>query len=218
MKVSKMMAAMAAMCMSATVASAYPISLDVFATEGIWLDSFGGTGLPAGSSFQLFWSADAAYGTGGTIGETDANLTSGLTSFGDYVIFSGTTTADPGVDGYGGWTANVPTGTITDAMVGGNTVSSGYVYGYVYYDQNSSGTVNNGDYYAYSPIYGPPTPVWGDAGAALPPPPDTIDFAPLQEPNVGLIVDGRYVVVPEPATMALFGIGMLTVAIRRRRK
>ncbi len=190
---------------SASMVMAYPISLNITSTEGLWVDSVGGTLLPAGSYYQIWWSVDAAYANGGVVDEAMIGVTQGGTLYGDYVLWSGTTPDE------GGFAGLYPTGTLTDAMVGGNTISDGYVYGYVY----ETGAPSAGDAYLMTQIYGPSTTgPWGNAGAALPPPPNEIDFAPSQG---GVMGDSVNFVVPEPGTMALFGLGLLTIAARRRR-
>jgi len=209
MKFTKLTTAIAGLCVVASMASAYPISLNIFATQGIWTDAALDPNtdlLPAGAYYQVYWSQDAAYGST-DVNAVDANLgANGLVpaTFGDYVLFTGFTDVD------GGFSGPIPTGVLDNNDVGVvNTISSGYVYAYVYQD----GTPNVGDSFVKSPIFGPPNPTWGDASAALPPPPDTIDIAP-STPNIL----GTFFVVPEPASMALFGVGMLTMAMRRRNK
>jgi len=124
-------------------------------------------------------------------------------TYGDYVLWSGTT------PDAGGWNSPAATGVLTDAAINNSAaISSGYVYVYVY--QDSAPAV--GDSYVRSSIYGPP---WGNPPPTGTDSPNVIDLAP---DDVSAPILGTYHVVPEPGTMALFGLGMLTLAARRRRK
>ncbi len=202
MKMMKLMVVMGALCGTASMASAASISLSLLTSQGLFMDAGLTTLVPAGAYYQVYWSADSTYG-GNSILESDADLgVDGTTpaSFGDYVIFTGNTDID------GGLSSPVATGALGNSAVGGSTISSGFVYMYVYED----GSPDVGDSYVRSEVYGN---TWGDPGAALPPPPDAIDVA-ATEPAVM----GSFFVTPEPGTMALFGIGILTMAARRRRK
>jgi len=203
MKTAKILAGVVAVtCIGASVASAYPIALSIFGQQGLF-ESDASTLLPAGAYYQVYWSADNVYGTDTTITEPDADLAAGnYASFGDYVLFTGTTPDD------GGWSGPTTATGPLDPNLGGPAVSSGYVYVYVY----QGGTADVGDSYLRSPIYGN---TWTDASQDPTPLPDNVDIAPSSGNNMGSFF---VVAVPEPATMALFGIGMLTVAIRRRRK
>lgn len=187
---------------------AHPINLDITATWGLYnnTEDFSDL-LPAGYSYQIWWSADAAYGNGGVIDESTAGLTTGGQANGDYVLWHGDTDTD------GGWFIQADnTGNRTDANVGNNVISDGYVYGYLY----DSAAPVGGTPFMMTQIYGPTTTgAWGNPLAAQPPPPDVIDFAPQQGSIMG---DSVNFVVPEPGTMALFGLGMLTIAARRRRQ
>jgi len=198
-------------------AMATPISINLIGGFGLWQDSFGSTPIPAGAYVQVWWSLDSSYGqsTAGEVGLAEASMvdTDFSASYGDYVIWDGNTPDDAG------FLNPEQLGTFTDLDVGGNTVSSGHVYVYIYED----GTPNVGDQGIMTEIYGPngstpgSTLNWADAGAN--PPPDA-DSLPVSTSETDGVLGGSngFVVVPEPGTMALFGIGALTLAARRRRK
>lgn len=202
---------------ASTVASmAYPIAINIIGGYGIWTDSFGGTLLPAGGYVQVWWSSDPSYGQAslGVVDMNEASLADGgeSTTYGDYVLWSGNTPAD------GGWTdpqqLNPPN--FTDSDVGSHSISSGHIYMYVYADA----TPTVGTEGVMTEIYGPngTVPVvWGDQSAANPPAADELPASGAESDGV---LGGRlgFVVVPEPGTMALVGIGALTIAARRRRK
>lgn len=203
MNIHKFALAMAVLLGGISIASANPIQLSVFASFGIFTDFEGGNPLPAGSSFQLIWSTDATYESSG-VSAADATLSSGQMSTGDYVIYSGTT------DIPGGWAVDEITPDIPNSSVGGNSAHTGFVYGYAYFDVDSNG-VDASDQYVRSPIFGNS---WTDT-TPEDNIPDQINFSSGAGAVTGT---SGLVVTPEPGTMALFGLGMLTMAARRRRK
>ena len=188
-------------------------------------------GLPADSWYQTWWSADAITIetiNGGDVQASTAAFTTlggidpaSVNGSGDYLVGQGGT---PGTFGF------VPTkvaGIATDALVGGNDVDAGFMYAIVYYD-----TI---------------VPKGSTTGLATPPPigasalfsetkmtADMLPFTgtppPPNDPAQGLdfggsptIDDGTHGeviadVVPEPGTMALFALGIATIAWRRRKK
>ncbi|MCE9615688.1 MAG: PEP-CTERM sorting domain-containing protein [Lentisphaerae bacterium] len=212
MKFRNWLLAGAVLCASGSVAMATAINFNL---EASWemFQSDGTTYIPQDAFYQVWWSptqdyADTADQTGASPGQLDpatALLTkgSGPSLYGDYVLRSG---ADmPQAGSWGGSDAYQRYET-TD--VGGAQPSSGFVYVYVY----DSNTPTVGSSYIRSQIYPLPATTWSDPDNPLLTPP-TIDLAPEQPALMG-----THFVVPEPASMALFGIGMLTIAARRRRK
>lgn len=203
-------------------AMAYPIAIDINGGGGLWTDPFdpdnGTTLLPAGSFVQLWWSYDAAYSqtTPGSVTPETAALQTGNQSatHGDYVLWSGSTPDD------GGW-GSPQNFQLSDANIpgAGHSISEGHIYIYVYEDNSPS----VGEFGIMSEIYGPngTSPVvWANQtpGGLLPP---ADQISPSTSPANGYFGEGnpfRFQVVPEPGTMALMGIGALTIAARRRRK
>jgi len=197
----KMLGAVAVLALCSSAAMAHPISLNITGGFGLWTDTFGGNLLPAGAYYQVWWSSDQAYLAEPSVNESVATLSTGQNTSGDYVLASGST------PNLGGWGSPQSLGQLTDANVGGSTISDGYIYMFVYQD----GTPQAGDSYVRTSIYGN---AWGDPTAPQPPPPDSIPASSTTEDGVF----GTYFVVPEPGTLALFGIGMLTIAARRRKR
>jgi len=201
-----------------TMASmATPIAINLIGGFGLWQDSFASTPISAGAYVQVWWSLDSSYGQSspGVVGIDEAGMADGDMSatYGDYVIWSGNTPDDAG------FLNPEVLGTFTDADVGGQTVSSGHVYVYIYQD----GTPDVGDQGVMTEIYGPngstpgSTLNWANANAD--PKPDA-DPLPVSTSETDGVLGGSngFVVVPEPGTMALVGVGALTIAARRRRK
>lgn len=205
MKLAKCFSLAVAISAIGGVAMAHPISLEIEAANGMFMDVGQTVLLPAGAYYQVWWSSDNAYGADAS-GNVDLLTASQGTSgaipsvYGDYVIWSGTTPLD---GQWGGVSSS--SGTLTDAAVNNNVISSGFIYAYVYED----GTPNIGDSFIRSPNIQGNT--WGDPSKAQPDPSDLISLAP----DTGNVF-GTYHVVPEPGSMALFGLGMLTIAVRRR--
>jgi hypothetical protein len=217
MKSSKLSLAAAAMLIATSTASmAYPIGLNILGGFGLWEDSFGSTLMPAGGYVQVWWSADASYGQAnpGEVHLNEAGLAQGEMSatYGDYVLWSGVTPDD------GGWSGSQSLGTYTDGNVGGNTISSGHVYIYAYNSPAPTVGTMGVMTVLYGPnAVGPGQKVWADMNADPPPLADDIPMSTDEFDGV-LTGSNGFVVVPEPGTMALLGIGMLTIAARRRRK
>lgn len=162
-----------------------------------------GTDTPANAFYQIFWSADSSYAMTGNdldISVSQAAVGSQIPVFDDYVLAAGSV-GEPG-----GFFFNNPNFTKTDADVGNPVggISSGYVYGFIYQDS----TPDVGDFFGRSPIFGN---TWADPNQNPAPAPDGVDFAPTQD-----IVLDTYKVVPEPGTMALLGLGALTLAASRK--
>lgn len=219
----KLSLVMAMLCGVSSVALATPIGLNMIQGFGLWTDAFGGNLLPQGSYVQVWWSVDSSYGqsTAGEVGLTEASLTDTAgnnysSSYGDYVLWQGSTQID------GGWGDPTSIGTFTDLDVNGqhigpaNVVSSGHVYVYIY-DTTTTPQVN--DRGIMTEIYGPNgdiQTVWQNAAD----PQSTADSIAASTSDTDGVLGGSngFVVVPEPGTMALFGIGALTLAARRRRK
>lgn len=117
-----------------------------------------------------------------------------------------------GTDNNMDWT---PGGTGDDALVGSGTVNSGD--GWFYCSSSSSGgflgyvvAYNNSDKLSATEyaIMG-----WGDPEgtiASIPNPPDTHDF------YMAGSVDTDWAPIPEPSTLILLGLGVVTVAARKK--
>ena len=183
------------------------------------IQSTAGTWLAAGAYVQLIWSADAVYsgfgGGGSGIDQTSASASSGtyLSQYGDYVLWAGVT------PDLGGWYTAITdldgNNQYANSDVGGANINSGYVFAYVYID----GTPAQGEIFARSTMIGDGTPSGLSDISVLPP--DELDVAP----SATLVLDtgpsGGFTVqpdIPEPGTLALFGLGLLTLAVRRKRR
>lgn len=190
--------ATAVVIMTGIPAKAHDIAFNAVATQGVFTET--AAPLPSGSLYQFWWSIDAVLPIEIVVGMATFN-TIGSAFGGDYLLDVGATPTDYG------FASLTFIGQFSDSDVGGNTISDGYVFGVVY--NSTPGGVGEDDYYALSPIVGNS---WGNAGTTPPPTPDKVDFAP-SSPNT---MNAQ--VVPEPGTLALFGLGILTIVARRRRR
>lgn len=150
---------------------------------------------------QLIWSANNVYSSASTAqaGGVDVGYT---------VLFSQIFSVN---NGFFGADADGATNYV------GNSFNTGYVYGRVF----NTAAPTNGSFYAVSGFVGPSL---AQATNFPPPLPDDLDMG-LGPNNITLSggdFDGAFgnplsiEVVPEPATLAFFGLGGLLVALRRR--
>jgi hypothetical protein len=172
------------------------------------------TTLPQDSWYQVWWSAGSVAPVAGDVQLSTAQFsTVGLqeSMSGHWLIQQG------GTPTVAGFPANSVTIQAGNGLVGGADISDGYLYAIVYHETMAPGI---GAAALYSEIqdtsamqtYTPP-------GAAPPAsnPVDQIDFA-----GASTVDDGTHneviANVPEPGTMALFALGIATIAWRRRKK
>ena len=156
------------------------------------------TGILAGGGStiaQLIWSPDAA------VSDANANTADYLT--GGETLLNEWTLTEAGESEWAFWT--------TDIVVddGGANPAGGYVYARIFQDS----VVETDDYYYAGPVIAAQ-----NLDPNGEPKPQAQDYAM----NIGGVsgdeIDGQYSaqVVPEPATLALFGIGALIVGLRRK--
>ena len=167
-------------------------------STGAWdATSASGAGLADGSVYQLIWSADNIMDLVGSDGSATG---------GDMVLATGGTVHD---FGFGGFIR----GHGADPFVFGDAGAvdnAALVAGYVYlrvFDAQAGGIAVGTDYWQ-----------GGMIGGSLTDSPGTPDAYDKTDPTGGAFVAMDMVVVPEPATMALFGLGLAVLGLRKRRK
>ena len=191
--------------------------------------------LTADHWYQVWWSADTTtifdmnagdvqVGTAGftTLGSVDP---ASLNSSGDYLVLQG------GTPGGAGFAGSSVAATVSNADVGGNNVDLGTMYAILYYEPvvpkgSTTGLATAppvGASAMFSEIKLVSTMLTYVNGS--PAPPANTDASKLDFPGTGSnnIDDGSHSeviadVVPEPGTMALFALGIATIAWRRRKK
>ena len=168
------------------------ISSDAFITinwtNGGQLQDTSGAGLADGSVIQLIWSADALM---------DLVASDGSATGDDVILLSAGTVSTFS----SGWIIGHQSDTFDFA-----SIADGYVYVRVFDAQ--AGAIGIGtDYLEGGMIGGPLTDSPGS--------PSSYD---LTDVTGGTASQMDMVVVPEPATMALFGLGLAVLGLRKRRK
>jgi hypothetical protein len=198
-----------AIFLSACFVSNATLNAYITATDGV-VGTDGATGL-AGGLVYLVWSLDQTYETPVAGSIPSAPGTPGLTStaWGNDYILSGWNTPNPNELGSlpddGG--ANYG-----DGLVTGGTIESGYIYVIIFQD----GTPSVNDYYGRSSFV-----AVGDTVPPNPSPLTTVDVTaglggnPFVVGSVGVGGQGLQV-VPEPSSIALLGLGLGLVALRRK--
>lgn len=161
-----------------------------------------GDALVSGSIVQLIYSSDQTIGAISNLDPFDPSLS------GDELITSSTIGTHPSYPGSAGV-----------FYVGAYSLpSSAYQSGYCYMRvfQKTSTSVSGGEtvYYAQGPASGSTI----STGHPVESPPNTPPWVDLAGTAGGMFMpmDLSVTVVPEPGTMALFGLGLLTVALRRK--
>lgn len=166
-----------------------------------------GSGTGNSCLYQLIWSSDAA------ADPADYSTTHYVT--GNDVWLNDFTVTEDGIDNDGtefdsyAWFLASEAGTYDDGGVNSN---GGYIYARVFQDT----TVDPNDWYYVGAVEAADNL---DPNAAQPPSPQTYDIN-RDLLNGDPIDDAIYgaQVVPEPGTMALFALGLLTLAGRRLRR
>jgi hypothetical protein len=214
--------AMALFMTSATSSRADFLLYNLVSPNGIFAASEVGQ-LPADSWYQIWWSADGDIaGTGTMFGAPDGDIevaSATATSPGtvdtrssDILLFAGQTT-DPG-----GFSAGAKSfSDHDDADVGGADIHSGWLYAILYHNDTVPGPptepVAVGTHALYSDIVDASTI---ETTGGVPGPPTEIGWQTIQIIDDGSnseVIDN----VPEPGTMALFALGLATIAWRRRK-
>lgn len=160
--------------------------------------------LSATSMFVVYWSSDAVQ---------DFNSTDPLTPLNDDLVLDVLPIADPGA----GWSQD-------GDIIGWNnnyygaTNSAIYSPGYLYiaaFEQDYSlysGSFSEGTYYGLGGMLNPLTQNQNNSTLF----PD--DYCDIIAPSSGgTAITTSLQVIPEPGTMVLFGLGLVTLALRRRR-
>jgi hypothetical protein len=186
----KKIAIIALVAMIAGIASA-DLSVDWKSESGAVTGSDGGTDYLVGSTVQLIWSSSAAITAAGGYD------LAALQSAGAFYVLD-TTTTTPIWTGVGGIFGN--------ADVGGNNINSGYFYTRVF---QSSGAL--GEYFLDIPMAAGGDYVYSATDPATTYSTDVVSGTPWVGAN-------GTTVVPEPATIGLFGLGALSAWIIRRNK
>ena len=183
----------AVLIFSTSMGASATISVDWTTYGTIYLND-GTTPLPIGSIAQLIWSPDP------TISEFSP--TDALIPDSSEVLLLQIATTDPGAIYYGVTSFIESDYGLSDT----NYFADGYVYMRVFDYLLTNGTPTPGTQYGE----GPNPTVTGSVPSqhtAIPPLPTTVD-----------ITDGNYFIIPEPASMAIMGVGLLTLTARRFRR
>ena len=177
------------------------ISVDWFSYGTIYLND-GTTPLPVGSIAQLIWSRDATISpynpTDALVVDTNEVLLAQVaTAAGDdFPIQLGTVQYDE------------ETYSISDT----NFFANGYVYVRVFDYLQANGTPTNGTWFVEAAVSGP---IYSQHAGGGNPPATAVDITGGSGYSISL---NDQVVVPEPTTMAIMGIGLLTLVSRRFRR
>ena len=176
------------------------ISIDWFTYGTIYLND-GTTPLPAGSIAQLIWSQDATM--------SPYNPTDALVVNSNEVLLAQIATAagDDNPIQIGAAQYDEETYGISDT----NYFANGYVYVRVFDYLQANGTPTNDTWFIEATVTGP---VYSQH-ASSPPASTSVDITGGFGNSVSL---NDQVVVPEPTTMAIMGIGLLTLVSRRFRR
>ena len=176
------------------------ISVDWFTYGTIYMND-GTTPLPVGSIAQLIWTSDSTISAAATNG---ANV---LVPTGGEILLSQIALTDEGAIYEGAATYNEEDYWIGDT----NYFANGYVYTRVFAYLASSGVPTNDTWYGEGPVTtdGPIS----SQHASSPPAPTPTDIT-----GANSFTLNQQVVIPEPTTMAIMGIGLLTLASRRFRR
>ncbi len=168
-------------------------------TYGVYL-SDGTTPVPAGSLVQLIWTSDNAYHPA-VEGQLDA---AGYLTSGDYIFYQGSCPAN------GGWLGDLDGTAIYDETdTGGTYIPSGYVYARVFNTLTTSPTA--GTWFVQSSL----VPVVNEQTNTPADPLDRVDIAPTAGSGT---MNQQVSAVPEPASVAMFGLGAVAVLFWRRRR
>ncbi|MDA1043665.1 MAG: PEP-CTERM sorting domain-containing protein [Verrucomicrobia bacterium] len=172
------------------------------------------TTLPSSSMFQVWWSLDAITmfdSPGGNVSLASAQATIlGTVDAGssDILLRQGVTTA------VAGFAVASLAFTASDSDVGGADVNAGFLYSILYATQS---TPIIGTALAYSEIQD--TSAMTDYDPPAPAPPASAEVDKIDFVGGPVIDDGSHSqVVPEPSTVALFALGLVTIAWRRWKK
>ncbi|HIE11498.1 MAG TPA: PEP-CTERM sorting domain-containing protein, partial [Kiritimatiellae bacterium] len=127
----------------------------------------------------------------------------GYLTSGDYILFEGAGTHD------GGWQGDLDgTARYDENDTGGTYIPSGYAYIRVFNIPYGT-TPTVGTWFIQSELV-----VVDNEQTNVPPDiPDSVDIAPTQ----GSGVMDQQVAIPEPASLALLGVGAVALMLRRRR-
>jgi len=96
----------------------------------------------------------------------------------------------------------------SDADVGGNDINNGYLYSRIFQDP----TPTNGMWYLQSDPTGPALPAYDPQNLNI------IDYDSTPNDGNSTPFELNQQVIPEPATWAFMGLGVLAIVIRRLRK
>jgi len=164
------------------------------------------------SYHALLWSSVALSSDPGVtadVSSSDAAGTSYTYGWGtEYLLYGATSTSFGRFNVSGGSVSAYPSMLFDDADVGGNDINSGYLYTRIFSDTS----VEVGTGYYQSAAAAPSG--WVVGGSPAEQVLTEIDATPEADyPGT----EYALTVVPEPATMALFAMGLVTLAIRRRK-
>ncbi len=165
----------------------------------------GGTPLVDGSVIQLIWSSDNIMDAVASDGSATGNDVI-LLSAGTVSTFSAGWISGHDDDAFYGSDETVPAGAYDASAVGTKaTLASGWVYVRVFDAQ--PGSIGIGTWYYQGGLIGSLTDSPGDPSGY-----NSTDATGGSNTAMNMQV------VPEPATMALFGLGMAVLGLRRRKK
>jgi len=171
------------------------LSVEWRSQTGAIAETDGGTDFLVGSTIELIWSPNDAITTAGAY---DLVALEAANSF--YVLSSEVTGANSTWSGFGG--------VFDNTLIGGNDINTGFFYTRIFQNDGSAGE----NFMDYSM----------GAGASFVF--NSLDAATTFKDNVtpagtgNWIGDNNTTVVPEPATIGLFGLGALSAWIIRRNK
>lgn len=158
----------------------------------------GGTYIPAGTLIQLIWSPDNAV-------SPLAALLPNMLDSSEKLLYS---TFGPEVGGWGGGVTDLDGANIYLDSGFGTNLANGYIYARIF----DVAAPWSGDHYFDSGL--------ADAleWTNVPPGTTSLDVAPGGATDPGWAVNQTIAAIPEPMSMALFGVGLVSIAILRLRR